>query len=113
MDRLSLKNTRSKFEISGELLIILEESVEYTSIEESKTGRCQHVTGWIKKHEDLHRKLPGKLKRNQSFVLACWPPVSFNLFFALILCLSGSPGGKCSKTRVDTIRNPPEIDKYS
>ena len=36
-----------KMEISGELPIILEESIEYTSNEENKTKRCQHVTGWI------------------------------------------------------------------
>ena len=37
----SLKNNWSKLETSGELRIILEESMgEYTSNEESKTGRC-------------------------------------------------------------------------
>ena len=48
MNRLSMKNNQSKLETSEELLLILEESTqEYTSMNENKTGRCQHVTGWI------------------------------------------------------------------
>ena len=39
--------SRLKLETSGELPVVLEESIEYTSNEYSKTGRCQHVTGWI------------------------------------------------------------------
>ena len=35
---------RLKLETSGELLIILEESIEYSSNESSKTIICQHVT---------------------------------------------------------------------
>jgi hypothetical protein len=35
-----------KLETLGEFPIILEESIEYTSNEQSKTGRRQHVTGW-------------------------------------------------------------------
>ena len=55
MNRLSLRNGRLKLERSGELPISLEESIEYTSNEYSKTGRCQHVTGWIWNHKDLDR----------------------------------------------------------
>ena len=47
MNRLSLRNNQLKLEISKELLVILEESIKYTSNELSKTGRCQHATGWI------------------------------------------------------------------
>ena len=47
MNWLSLRNNWLKFETLGELPITLEESIEYTSNEESKTERCQHVTGWI------------------------------------------------------------------
>ena len=42
---MSLRNNQLKFETSGELPIILYESIlEYTSSEQIKTGRCQHVT---------------------------------------------------------------------
>ena len=48
MNRLSLKNNRLKLETSWELRTILEESMEYTQMNESiKTGRCEDVTGWI------------------------------------------------------------------
>jgi hypothetical protein len=44
---------------SEELPIILEESIEkYTSNEQSKTGRCQQVTGWIYNHWDLDQLCP-------------------------------------------------------
>ena len=45
---VDLRNNRLKLETSGELPAILEESIdEYTSMNESQTGRWQHVTGWI------------------------------------------------------------------
>ena len=48
MNRLRLRNNRLKFKTSGALPIISEESIEYTSHEYvRRTGRCQHVTGWI------------------------------------------------------------------
>jgi hypothetical protein len=39
--------TKYRFSPDIELPIILEEIMEYTSNEQSKTGRCQHVTCWI------------------------------------------------------------------
>ena len=40
MNQLSFKNKQLKLEISGELLFVLEESVEYIpKMNESKTGR--------------------------------------------------------------------------
>ena len=50
-----LRNKRLKFETSGELQIILRESIEYSSNDESKTGRCHYVTNWIHNHYDLDR----------------------------------------------------------
>ena len=50
MNWLSSRNNRLKFKTLGNLSIILEESTEYTSIDQSKTGRCRHVTGWILNH---------------------------------------------------------------
>ena len=48
MNRLSLRNNRLKFETSEELSVVLEESIEnILQMNESKTGRCQHVTNWI------------------------------------------------------------------
>jgi len=47
---LSLRNNRLKFKTSGELLITLEEFMEYISNQYRKTKGCQHVTGWTFKH---------------------------------------------------------------
>jgi hypothetical protein len=47
MNRLSSRNNQLKFKNSRNLLIILEEFMEYTPTEQSKSKRCQHVTGWI------------------------------------------------------------------
>ena len=45
MKQLSLRNNRLKFETSGLLPIILEESIEYNaSTNESNIRRCEHVT---------------------------------------------------------------------
>ena len=50
MNRLSLRNNRLKFKIAGKLPIILEDSIKYTLFQESKTGGCEHVTGWTCKN---------------------------------------------------------------
>ena len=47
-----------KLETSKNLPIILEESMEYTSNEYNKTGRCQYVIGWIENLWDLDRLCP-------------------------------------------------------
>ena len=45
---VEFRNNRLKLKTSGGLPIILEESMEeYASNEQSKIGRCQHVTSWI------------------------------------------------------------------
>ena len=67
MNRLSLRNSRLKFKTSGNLPIILEESIEYTLNEYSKTGRCQHVSGWIYNKQDFDRLYP-KTSRAKSII---------------------------------------------
>ena len=42
----SSRNNQLKFKVSGELLLILKESIEYTSNEFKKPIRCQHVN-WL------------------------------------------------------------------
>ena len=70
MNRLSSRNNRLKLEASRNLPIDLEESIEiYLKMNESiKTGRCQHVTGWI---QDLDRLYicPNNFPRHRSTLL--------------------------------------------
>ena len=48
MNHLSSRNNRLGFKTSGDLLIVSMDSIEYISSNEgNKTGRCQHVTGWM------------------------------------------------------------------
>ena len=69
MNRLSLRNNRSKFKTSGRLLIVLEESMGYTSINQEKpknhnqcperfsgiTSRYPSVPKSIQLHVDIFR----------------------------------------------------------
>ena len=57
MNWSSLRNNWLKFKTSGELLIILDKSMENTS-NERKTEISQHVTGRPWKHEDFDRLCP-------------------------------------------------------
>ena len=50
MNRLSLRNNGLKLTTAGKLPTILEESIEYTPIQQRKTGGCEHVTGWTCKY---------------------------------------------------------------
>ena len=50
MNRLSVRNNRLRLKTTGKLPIVLDESIEYTPIEQRKTGGGEHITGWTCKY---------------------------------------------------------------